>query len=81
MLQPLRLVVHLIPAVAERLDQVALQQAMVADHFQGDPFAGLGQLHAPVALVLHQPELAETLDHVGHGWRRPPRAAPQCAAR
>src|SRR5215216_210275 len=43
---------------------------MVADHFQCDPFAGVRELDAPVALVLYESEVAESLDHVGHGRRR-----------
>lgn len=50
-LEPLRLLVDLVPLVAERLHQVALQQAVVADHLQGDLLAALGQAHAPVGHV------------------------------
>jgi hypothetical protein len=41
MLQPLRLVVHLIPAVAQGLDQIPLQEPVVANHFEGDALAGV----------------------------------------
>src|SRR5215217_7783997 len=41
----------------------------MADHFEGDSFAGVGELNASVALVLHEPEVAQPLDHVGHGGR------------
>ena len=41
MLEPLRLLVDLIPAVAQGFDQVAFQESVMADHFEGDPFAGV----------------------------------------
>jgi hypothetical protein len=70
MLEPFGLIVHLIPAVAQGLDQVTLQEAMVTHYFQGNLLASAGQTDVTVALVLDQIELAEARDHVGDG-RRP----------
>ena len=66
MLEALGLGVDLVPLVAERFGQIELQQAVVADDAQGDLFAGGGQRHVAVARVLHQPQLVQALDHIGH---------------
>ena len=51
-LEPLGLGVHLVPAEPERLHQVELEQAVVADDLERGCVAGLGQRDAVVALVL-----------------------------
>ncbi len=42
-LQYLGLLVHAVPGHAEALDQVQLEQPVVADHLEGDPSALVGQ--------------------------------------
>ncbi len=64
-LEHLGLRVDAIPRHAEGLDQVQLEQAVVAHHLERDPAALLGQRHAAVRAVLDEPELAEPLDHPG----------------
>ena len=69
-LEHLRLLVDAIPGHPEALHQVQLEQPVVADHLERDPPPGLGQRHAVVGLVGHEPELAEPLDHPGGRRRR-----------
>ena len=40
MLEPVGFGVHLVQAEAERLGQILLEQAVVADHLERDPLAG-----------------------------------------
>ncbi len=59
----LGLLVHAIPGHPEALDQIELEQPVVADYLERDAAARVGQLDAVVGLVDHEPELAEALDH------------------
>ena len=69
-LQAVGLRVHLVPRHAEVLDEVELQQAVVAQHLERDRLAARRQAHAVVRLVGHQPQAVEALDHAGDGGRR-----------
>ena len=69
MLQPLGLRVDGIPAVAEELDQVRLDEPVAADHPERGAAAGIGELDALVGSVLEQAELGQSLDHAAHGGR------------
>ena len=62
-LEHLGLLVHAVPGHSERLGQVELEQAVVAQHLERDPLARRGQLHAVVGLALDQPHRLEPLDH------------------
>ena len=53
-LQPLGLVVNLVPAVAQHLHEEHLEEAMVPDQLHGDLSALAGQLLAAVAVVLDE---------------------------
>ena len=64
-LEHLGLLVHPIPGHPERLDQIQLEQAVMAHHLERHAPAVLGQRHTAVGLVLDQAELAEALDHPG----------------
>ena len=70
-LELLGLVVHLVPAHAELLDEQRLEQA-VATHHGAAQAAGpaSGQAHAAVAHVLDETVAGETLHHLGHRGRR-----------
>ena len=67
MLEDLGLVVHLVPAHSQALDQVELEQAVVADHLEGDAPARCGEPDAAVRLVLGEPERDQLADHPGNG--------------
>ena len=69
-LQHLRLRVHTIPRDAEALDQVQLEQPMVAHHLERDASPVVGQRHAAVGRVVDETELAEPFDHARRGRRR-----------
>ena len=62
-LQAVGLRVHLVPGHAEVLDEVELEQPVVAQHLQRDRLAARRQAHAVVRLVGHQPQPVEALDH------------------
>ena len=66
-LEPFGLVVHLVPAVAEHLDQEHLEQAVVPHQLEGDLPALAGQLLAAVAVVLDQALGGEAGDHLADG--------------
>ena len=68
-LQLLGLFMHFIPAVAQRLNEVELQETVVTDDLQGDTLSGSSQLHTLVGRMLHQIHLGQLLDHPRHrGW-------------
>src|SRR5205823_3057729 len=69
-LEALRLVVDLVPAVAEHADQKDLQQAVVADQLQGDFAAVRGELLAAVAVVFDQALGGQAGDHLADARRR-----------
>ena len=58
-LEDLGLGVHAIPGHVERLGEVELEQAVVADDLERDPLAVGGQLDALVGHVVDQAELAQ----------------------
>ena len=72
MLQSLRLAVHLIPAVTQRLVQVQLQEPVVADHLEGHPLARRGQGDAAIGGMVHEPQRRQLLHHLGDRPRRDP---------
>src|ERR1039458_4002925 len=54
MLQPLRLVVNLVPRVVEEIMEEALQQTMVPKNLQSSHLAGRGQTRAVMLFVFHE---------------------------
>ena len=66
MLEHLGLGVHLVPGHAEALDEEQLDEPVVADHLERHAPTALGEPHAAVALVLHEPERGELAQHPGH---------------
>jgi hypothetical protein len=64
-LEHLRLVVDAVPRYPEVLDEVELEQAVVAHHLERDAAAGVRERHAVVRAALHESELAEALHHSG----------------
>ena len=69
-LEDLRFVVHPVPGHAERLGQVQLEQAMVADDLERQLEAAVGELDAVVGRVAREPHLVEPLDHRRSGRGR-----------
>ena len=69
-LEPVGLVVHLVDVDAERLGEVQLEQAVVADHLERDPLALRRQGHPAVRRVLDERERGELLHHRARGGRR-----------
>ena len=63
-LEALGLLVDLVPAVAEGLGQVHLEQPVVADHLQRHRLPRGRQRGAPVAIVGDQSQLAEPDQHL-----------------
>jgi hypothetical protein len=63
MLEPVRLVVHLVHVDAERLREIELEQAVVPDHLERDALALGRQGHPPVRRVRDQVERRELLHH------------------
>ena len=59
--------VHLIPAEAHGFDEVELDQAMMANDFQCDLFAGVGELRTLVGDVFDEVEFGELFEHAGDG--------------
>lgn len=70
MLEHLGLVVHAIPGHPQALDQVQLEQPVMANHLERNPLTGLGQGDPAVGLMGDQSELSETLDHARSRRRR-----------
>ena len=62
-LQPLGLVVHRIPGVAQKFDQIGLDEAVPANHPQGRPPALLGQLDPAIGDMLQEAVLRQPFDH------------------
>ena len=81
MLQALGLVVHLVPAVAEHLDEEHLEQAVVAHELEGDLAALAGQLLAAVAVVLDEALGGQARDHLADGGRGDAEALGELAGR
>jgi hypothetical protein len=68
-LEHLRLLVHPVVGHAQRLGEVGLDQAVVADHLQRHLLARRGEADAAVWHVLDQAEPGELLQHRGCGRR------------
>jgi hypothetical protein len=68
-LEALGLLVHLVPAVAEDLDQEHLEQAVMADELDRDAPSLPRQLLAAVTVVLYQPLRRESRNHLAHRRR------------
>src|SRR5690348_15397755 len=66
MLQPLGLVVHEIPRVAERAREVRLDHAMAANRAERHASPFFRELHAAIALVLEQALIGEATHHPAH---------------
>jgi hypothetical protein len=62
-LEPVGLVVDRVDVQPERLGEVELEQAVVADHFERNALARGGQVCAAIWLVLEQLQRRELLDH------------------
>ena len=56
-LQPLRLLVDLVPAVTQYLHEEGLEKPVMAEHLQRHPPPRICQAGAPVPGVLHKTEL------------------------
>ena len=69
MLKTVGLLVDLVPGIAERLNQIGFQKAVMADDFQGRAPSGFGQGDTLVLLVQDQRGCGggEALDHAGDG--------------
>src|SRR5215211_1805115 len=70
MLEPLGLLVDLVPAEAQRLGEVELEQAVMANDLESDPLARGGQRRTAIRLVCHEPQAGELLEHSRRGRRR-----------
>src|SRR5829696_2368019 len=53
----------------ERVDEVALEQAVMPDHLERQPVPSLAERDAVVRLVRDEAELREALQHAGDGGR------------
>ena len=62
-LQPLGLVVHRVPGVAEEADQIGLDESVTAQHAKGDATARAVSNDSLVGHVLQQSLIGEPLDH------------------
>jgi hypothetical protein len=49
--------VHVGQREAETIDEIPLEESVVAKHLEGTPFARLGQLDSSIGSPLHEPEL------------------------
>ena len=68
-LEQLRFRVHLVQSQPETIDEVALEQTMVAKHLERATPARLGEPDAAIRHSLHEAELVEALRHRGRGRR------------
>ena len=64
-LEQLRLGVHLVEGEPEPVDEVALEQTVMAQHLERPEAALLGQRDATIGQPLDEPELVEALGHRG----------------
>ena len=62
MLEPLSLLVHVVPGKAEARDEVRLDDAVPADETERDDSTGGRQPRAAIPLSAHQAEAAEAKD-------------------
>ena len=69
-LEPVGLVVDSLHIEPQRLGEIELDQAVVADHLQRHPLAVRGEPGTAVGLVLDQPERRELLHHRRRGSGR-----------
>jgi len=69
-LEPLRLVVDVVHVQAERLCEIELQQAVMADDFDRDLLARARERDASIRLVHGEVERRQFLDHRARGSRR-----------
>ena len=69
-LEPDRLVVHVVDADPERLGEVELEQPVVSDHLERHLLAGVRERDAAVGRVLGEPERRELLHHRARRRRR-----------
>ena len=81
MLEQVRVLVDLVPRVAQRRDEEGLQQPVAAHHPHGEAAAFLRELHARVALVIDEPLGRQTLDRLRGRGQLLPRAPRQFAQR
>ncbi|SKU16154.1 Uncharacterised protein [Mycobacteroides abscessus subsp. abscessus] len=70
MLQHFGLVVHFIPAIAEFVDQIRLQQPVPTDHEHRRLAAVVGQRHRAVLFVVYEPLVGELAYRFRCGARR-----------
>ena len=79
MLETLRLVVHLVPAVTEHLHQEHFQEAVMAHELEGDLATLSGELLPAVAIVFHEALGGEAGDHLADRGRGDAEALRQLA--
>src|SRR5260221_2813946 len=63
-LEPLGLLVHRVPGVAHRLDQIELDQPMMTNDLERHLLAGSGELHALIWRVGDEAELGQATKHL-----------------
>ncbi len=71
-LEPLRLLVHNLPAISQEADQIGLENPVTAHHAERQPPSVGGELDTLVRHVLQQSLLGEPLDHPADGGCREP---------
>ena len=69
-LEPLRFVVHLVDIDAERLREIQLEQAVVPDDLERDPFPRTRQRDSSIRFVHCEAERCQLLHHRAGGGRR-----------
>ena len=55
--------VHFVQREAEPIDEIPLEEPVVAKHLEGTTLARLGQLDSSIGSSLHEPELCQPLGH------------------
>ena len=71
-LQAVGLLMHVLPVVAQELDEETFDQAVVTHHFQREALTFRHEAHALVALIVHQATRVQPLDRHGDRCRRVP---------
>ena len=77
-LEHLGLLVDAIPRHAQALDQIQLEQPVMADDLERDAQAGVGEQDSVIAAMGDQAQLAQALDHARRRSRGHAEAIGQC---